>query len=73
METANVTVSRHAEAVPRKWGAFDIFDLVIHVQNGIFASPKFILLHTGRPENRGRQQRKAVFYLWIALPVFAGL
>ena len=73
METAIITVSRHAEAVPRKWGAFDIFDLVMSFQNGIFASPNFILRRCGGPENQGCQRRKAVFYLWMALPVFAGL
>ena len=72
-ETANITVSRHVEAVLRKWGAFDIFDLVMSFQNGIFASPDFILRRTGGPENQGCRSRKAVFYLWIALPVFTGL
>ena len=58
-----ITVTRHAEAVARKLGAFDIFDLVIRVQNGVFASLKFILPRTGGPEKRGCQTRNAVFYL----------
>ena len=73
METRTNMASCHRKLNLRKREAFDISDSVMSFQNGIFASLHLTLDPTSGPENQWRQRLNAVFYLWLALPVFAGL